>query len=429
MHLLMFLMVMIYVVLVVWCAKRIISKEEVGLERSILLEETAFKKIVNKKDVLGKRKKKLENEAIEIFTLYEITKEITSSLNEEDAFEIFKKRLSEHANFEECLFFDSLSNEVKEVRKREDYFVFTLQGKRRRIGYLAIKNVLEEDKEKIMILGHQFALALRRVKLYQEIEKIAITDSLTEVHTRRYVLERFDEEIKRSKVRNINTSFLMIKHRLQIIDIGKKLYASDMIAGNEGNISVKIRDDCILTTPTGLCKGLLKPEDLVEVDFEGKQNQFAKGRPSSELPMHLIIYEVRPDVNAIVHAHPITATGFALAGIAFDHQYLPEIVMTFGSVPLAKYGTPSTCELSEEVAKQIKNRNGLLLANHGAVTVGKDLNEAFFRMEILEHYAKIVLVAIQVGQPKELSPEDRDKLRALMNNSTSELKTLLSCKM
>ncbi len=142
--------------------------------------------------------------------------------------------------------------------------------------------------------------------------------------------------------------------------------------------------------------------------------------------MHLAIYGVRPDVQAIVHAHPITATGFALAGIPLDQNLLPEIVLTLGSIPLAKYGTPSTCELSEAVAGEILNHDGLLLANHGAVTVGKNLEEAYYRMEIVEHYAKTVLVACQLGGPKELSLADAAKLRTL-KDAPLELSELLHC--
>jgi len=152
----------------------------------------------------------LQNEALEIFTLYEITKEITKSLNEKDAFELFKKKLRKHVTFKECFFLDSISNEVKDLRKSDDFFVITLQSKKMKIGFLAIERMLEEDKEKAVILGNQYALALRRVRLHQEIEQIAITDGLTELHTRRYIIERFNEELKRARARNIKASFLML---------------------------------------------------------------------------------------------------------------------------------------------------------------------------------------------------------------------------
>ncbi len=143
--------------------------------------------------------------------------------------------------------------------------------------------------------------------------------------------------------------------------------------------------------------------------------------------MHLAIYGVRSDIQAIVHAHPITATGFALAGIPLNQNLLPEIVLTLGSIPLARYGTPSTCELSEAVAEEIATHDGLLMANHGALTVGKNLEEAYYRMEIVEHYAKTVLVAYQLGEPKELTRANATKLRTL-KDAPSQLNQLLQCK-
>ncbi len=208
--LLLFLTVVIYVVLVIIHAKELAAKVELEAYESVLQAEEISRKLGKQKGDLDAERETLQNETLEIFTLYEITKEITKSLNAEEAFEIFKQKLREHVAFDECRFLEPLSNEVKDLRKDEDHFVFTLQSKRKKIGFLAVLGISEQDREKIMILGNQFALALRRVYLYQEIEQIAITDSLTDVHTRRYVIERFMEELKRSKVRNIKMSFLMI---------------------------------------------------------------------------------------------------------------------------------------------------------------------------------------------------------------------------
>lgn len=199
-----------YVGLVIVCARKMAAYIKLGIYEKRRSAEEIFRKLGSQKNSLTGEKVKLQNEALEIFTLYEITKEITKSLNEKEAFEIFKKKLHEHVLFKECRFLDPFSDEVKDLRKLDDYFVFTLKSKKMRIGYLAVEGVSERDKEKVMILGHQFALALRRVHLYQEIEQIAITDSLTEVHTRRHTMERFAEELKRSKARKINMSFLMI---------------------------------------------------------------------------------------------------------------------------------------------------------------------------------------------------------------------------
>jgi len=197
----------------------------------------------------------------------------------------------------------------------------------------------------------------------------------------------------------------------QIVEIGKILYRREMIAGGEGNISVKIDRGRILTTPTGLCKGMLQPDDLTVVHLDGSVAPGQKRAPSSELPMHLEIYRARPDVFAVVHAHPIFATGFALAHIPLDRMLMPEIVMIFDRIPLVEYGTVGTSELSEKVGARIKDYDGLLLANHGAVTVGDDLWQAYFRMETLEHYAHIVWVANQLGGAKELSPENVKRLQ------------------
>jgi len=205
-----FTILVVYFILAIVYAKRATLQMELDIYGKMRHAKGVFQELDRRENDLNEEREALQNEALEIFTLYEITKEITKSFNEKEAFEIFKTKLREHVPFKKCRFLTSISNEVKDLRKRNDYFVFTLQSKRMKIGYLAIEGVTEEDKEKVMILGHQFALALRRVRLYQEIEQIAITDSLTEVHTRRHTNERFMEELKRSKARNIKMSFLMI---------------------------------------------------------------------------------------------------------------------------------------------------------------------------------------------------------------------------
>lgn len=205
-----FMILAAYSILVMACAKRATFEIKSCVFERMRYADEEFQKLERQKNKLDDQCGALQNEALEIFTLYEITREITKSFNENEAFKIFKIKLREHVQFEECRFLDSITNEVKGLRKLDDHFVFTLQSKRMKIGYLVIKGVAKKDKEKVMILGHQFALALRRVRLYQEIEQIAITDSLTGVHTRRYAIERFGEELKRSKARNIKMSFLMI---------------------------------------------------------------------------------------------------------------------------------------------------------------------------------------------------------------------------
>jgi len=169
-----------------------------------------YQELLTKKNQIDEERKELEDESSNIFTLYEITKEVAKNLDEQEAFNVLKQKLEENMKFEECRLVDSLSNEIKELKKDDNYFLFNLQDKRRKLGVIAIKCLKDSDREKFMILGHQFALAIRRIKLYKEIEQLAITDSLTGAHTRRYFLERFQEELKRSKLSSINLSFLMI---------------------------------------------------------------------------------------------------------------------------------------------------------------------------------------------------------------------------
>ncbi|MDP8212391.1 MAG: GGDEF domain-containing protein [Candidatus Zapsychrus exili] len=204
------ILIFLYIVLVVVVIKKFSKEFILDFDDKFENEMRELNELREKKDLLFKEKMELEEEAIKIFTLYEITKEITQSLSEEEAFKTFKRKLSEHVSFTACNFYKADSEEVKDLERAEDNFLFTLQGKRRIIGYLFVDGVSEKDKEKVAILGHQFALALRRVDLYQEIERVAITDSLTGVHTRRYLLERFAEEIKRSRSIEINLATLMI---------------------------------------------------------------------------------------------------------------------------------------------------------------------------------------------------------------------------
>jgi L-fuculose-phosphate aldolase len=185
-----------------------------------------------------------------------------------------------------------------------------------------------------------------------------------------------------------------------------------MVASNDGNVSAVCDDGNILTSVTNVSKGAMTARQVVKVDRQGIPLESGK-KPSSELRMHLAIYHDRPDVRAVVHAHPPYATGFAAAGLALDKCVLPEIVMTLGSIPLADYGTPSTEEVPEAVSKWIGKADAVLLANHGAVTVGSDLMEAWYRMERIEHYAKICFIARQLGGERVLSPEEVSKIYRL----------------
>jgi len=200
--------------------------------------------------------------------------------------------------------------------------------------------------------------------------------------------------------------------RADIVEVGRRLYRRAYIASNDGNISVKIRDNQLLTTPKGVSKGFMTADMMVLTDLEGQK---IKGElePSSELLMHLAVYQNRPDVTAVVHAHPPTATGFAVAGIALDRAVLAEVVTTLGSIPIADYGTPSTRELADAVREHIKTHDGLLLANHGALTVAGDLFGAYYKMETVEHFARISLVARTLGRERVLSRQEVMRLQDL----------------
>ncbi len=200
--------------------------------------------------------------------------------------------------------------------------------------------------------------------------------------------------------------------RADIVEIGRRLHARAYVASNDGNISVRLDDERLLTTPRSVSKGFMTPDMLVITDLDG--HKLAGGRdPSSELLMHLAVYRNRPQVAAVVHAHPPTATGFAVAGIALDRAVLAEVVTTLGSIPIADYGTPSTQELADAVQEHIKVHDGLLLANHGALTVAGELFAAYYKMETVEHFARISLVARQLGRERLLSREEVLRLQAL----------------
>jgi len=200
--------------------------------------------------------------------------------------------------------------------------------------------------------------------------------------------------------------------RADIVEAGRRMDARGYVASNDGNISTRIDKSRLLTTPKSVPKGYMTPDMMVIVDYEGKK--LAGDRDaSSELPMHLEIYRNRPDVNAVVHAHPPTATGFATAGVPLTRAVLAEVVTTLGSIPIAEYGTPSTAELPAAVRKYIKAHDGMLLANHGAVTCGTDVMSAYYKMETIEHFAKISLVARLLGGENLISREEVERLQGL----------------
>jgi len=202
--------------------------------------------------------------------------------------------------------------------------------------------------------------------------------------------------------------------RHDIVEIGRRLWQRGFVASNDGNISVRIAPDRLLMTPASVSKGFMSAEMMVITDLEGRVVEAAPGRkPSSEALMHLVVYRERPDINAVVHAHPPIATGFAVAGIALDRAVLAEVVTTLGGIPIAGYATPSTQELADTVAPLIRTHDGVLLANHGAVALGRDLYSAYYKMETIEHFAQISLVARQLGREHLLSREEVTRLQGL----------------
>ncbi len=199
------------------------------------------------------------------------------------------------------------------------------------------------------------------------------------------------------------------RHSREIIEAGKKLYALGYVAATDGNISVRLDPGRILTTPTGMSKGFMETQDLVIVSPDGRKISGSRD-PSSELAMHLLVYNNRPGINAVVHAHPPVATGYAAAGISLNKALISEVVLSLGCIPLAPYGTPGTAEVTKSLAEFIKLHDAVLMANHGAVTFASDLEKALWKMETVEHFAKISLVTEVLGKQSILSESAVDKL-------------------
>lgn len=201
------------------------------------------------------------------------------------------------------------------------------------------------------------------------------------------------------------------EHRRDMCAVGRWLYDRGYVASTDGNLSVRLDPNRILTSPTGICKGMMSPEDMVITDLDGKKIS-GRRNPSSELAMHLIVYQHRSDVNAVCHAHPPTATGYAAAGMPLNKALLCELILALGCVPVAPYGTPGTPELADTIAPFVDGYDAILLANHGVVSYGHDLITAFFRMETTEHFARVALVTEMLGKQVLLSTTEVQKLVA-----------------
>ncbi len=199
------------------------------------------------------------------------------------------------------------------------------------------------------------------------------------------------------------------KSRAEIVRLGKLMHGSGFVAGMDGNLSVRLDQGRVLVTPTSMCKGSMKPGDLVVVDLEGRRLE-GRRNVSSEIGMHLLIYKLRPDIGGVVHAHPPTATGFAASGMALTQPLVCELVVGLGCVPLARYGTPGTSELADALEPLIPDYDALLMANHGVVAYGQDLLHAYMKLETVEHFARIALVAHLLGHEQPLGEADIEKL-------------------
>jgi len=199
------------------------------------------------------------------------------------------------------------------------------------------------------------------------------------------------------------------QHREDIVRFGRMLHQRGYVAATDGNLSVRLDEETILSTPTAMSKGMLEPEDLVVVDMKGRRVT-GRRQVSSEIGMHILIYASRPDTHGIVHAHPPTATGYAAAGLPLNQALVSEIVLSLGCIPLARYATPGTPELVAELEPLVTQYDAILMANHGVVTYGEDLTRAYMKMETVEHFAQITLVTHILGRQQLLSHDDVSKL-------------------
>jgi L-fuculose-phosphate aldolase len=207
--------------------------------------------------------------------------------------------------------------------------------------------------------------------------------------------------------------------RKNIVEISKLMYNKGMVNAFEGNVSV-LDGERIYITPSAVCKGFLTEEQIVVTDMEGIQAEGSPERfkPSSEIKLHIAAYKKRPDIRSVVHAHSPYATAFAVAGRPIETKAYPEMIVLFGKIPLAAYGTPSTYEISKGMEEHIDKYNIILLANHGVMAAGCDVYEAFFRLESAESIAKVLYTARMLGGEREL-PEDKLELLYAMRDKTS----------
>jgi L-fuculose-phosphate aldolase len=208
-----------------------------------------------------------------------------------------------------------------------------------------------------------------------------------------------------------NTFVSEHKIKEQMCDVGRRIWLKGFCAGNEGNHSYRIGPNRVLCTPTGISKGNLKPEDICVTDMEGKQIGGTRKR-TSEVLLHLAIYKARPDIKAVVHSHPPHATAFAIANVDLPTCIHPEAEVFLGAVKTAKYVTPGDLRLGESILPYVKDSNCILLQNHGTVTFDVDLEGAYYKLEIVDAYSRILILAKQIGN---IRPLDGNEMKELLD--------------
>jgi len=204
--------------------------------------------------------------------------------------------------------------------------------------------------------------------------------------------------------------------RQEMVRVGQLLHQKGYVAATDGNMTVRLGDDRLLVTPSGASKGFMQPEQMILTDLGGRPLDAADGaaaRPSAELRLHLEAYHQRPDIRAVVHAHPPLCTALTVAGLSLDACVIPEVVMTLGTIPTVPYATPTTAEGPEQARQWLRTRDALLLDRHGTLTLGQTLFEAYLKLEKIEHTAQIVIAAHQLGRVTTLTPEQMAKLIAI----------------
>ncbi|MGQ9643862.1 MAG: class II aldolase/adducin family protein [Ignavibacterium sp.] len=207
----------------------------------------------------------------------------------------------------------------------------------------------------------------------------------------------------------------------EIVKVCHLVYQNKFVAAYDGNISARTESNSIIITRSGICKGDVTISDLVEIDFNGNKIS-GDGKISTENKLHLFIYKRRKDAKAVVHCHPVFATALGLVENKYLENYFPEVFLTLGKIPVCDYATPSTQEVTDSIAEYIETSNALILKNHGAVTIGSSVMDAYYKMEKLEHAAKTILFAKLLGNPRKLSDEDLNKLLSIAE-STYGIKT------